>query len=108
MGMGRQLYDTQPTFRQTLDHCADLLAPHMDRPLLEVMFTADTVGSRLQQTVYTQPALFSLEYSLAQWWMALGGNGHECAQALDEAAVVEACSGARDRTLSCCRHAIPF
>jgi hypothetical protein len=45
---------------------------------------------------------------LAQRRMALGGNRHECAQALDEAAVVEACSGARDRTLSCRRNAIPF
>ena len=43
----------------------------------------------------------------AQRRMALGGHGHECAQALDEAAVVEAFSGARDRTLSCSRHCDP-
>ena len=72
VGMGRQLYDTQPTFRRTLDHCAELLGPHMDRPLLEVMFAADTVGSGLQQTVYTQPALFSLEYALYQLWKSWG------------------------------------
>ncbi len=72
VGMGRQLYDTQPTFRKALDLCATLLAPHLDQPLLEVMFAGDGAGSRLHQTAYTQPALFSLEYSLYQLWKAWG------------------------------------
>jgi acyl transferase domain-containing protein len=72
VGMGRQLYDTQPTFRQALDLCATLLAPYLDRPLLEVMFAGDAAGSRLHHTAYTQPALFSLEYALYQLWIAWG------------------------------------
>jgi acyl transferase domain-containing protein len=71
-GMGRVLYDTQPTFRLSLDRCAELLAPHMDQPLLEVIFSSDPADSRLHQTAYTQPALFSLEYSLCQLWKAWG------------------------------------
>ena len=71
MGMGRELYNTQPTFRQALDHCAELLAPQLDQPLLEVMFSADA-GSRLHQTAYTQPSLFSLEYALYQLWKSWG------------------------------------
>jgi acyl transferase domain-containing protein/short-subunit dehydrogenase len=71
-GMGRELYETQPTFRQSLDRCAELLASHMDQPLLEVIFPRDPADSRLQQTCYTQPALFSLEYSLSQLWKAWG------------------------------------
>ena len=51
---------------------AELLSPHLDHPLLEVMFAAHAADSRLHQTVYTQPALFSLEYALYQLWKAWG------------------------------------
>ncbi|NJK64640.1 MAG: SDR family oxidoreductase [Synechococcaceae cyanobacterium SM2_3_1] len=70
IGMGRELYETQPTFQQTLDRCAQILDAYLDQPLLDVLFgDGDTP---LSQTAYTQPALFALEYSLAQLWMSWG------------------------------------
>lgn len=69
-GMGKQLYDTQPTFRRTLDHCAEVLSSEIDQPLLEVLFHDS--GSLINQTAYTQPALFALEYALAQLWQSWG------------------------------------
>jgi acyl transferase domain-containing protein len=68
--MGRQLYETSPVFRQTLDRSAEIVRPQLDRSLLDVMFDADE--SILRRTVYTQPALFALEYSLAQVWNSWG------------------------------------
>ena len=62
VGMGRALYEAHPSFRATVDRCAALLAPHLDRPLLEVMWSGDA----LHQTAYTQPALFTIEYALAK------------------------------------------
>ncbi len=66
MGMGSAMYSSFPRFREILDHCDALLRPHLDRPLLDVILHAPDVSGLLDQTAYTQPALFSLEYALAQ------------------------------------------
>ena len=71
-GMGRQLYDAQPTFRAALDRCDELLRPHLDRSILSVMFGGGADARLLEQTAYTQPALFALEYSLSEMWKAWG------------------------------------
>ncbi|HVQ03141.1 MAG TPA: type I polyketide synthase, partial [Burkholderiaceae bacterium] len=80
-GMGRALYEAAPAFRATLDDIAARLAPRLQRPLLDVLFALDDPGSPLDQTGYTQPALFALEVALARWWQSLGvqpqaGIGH--------------------------------
>jgi acyl transferase domain-containing protein/acyl carrier protein len=72
VGMGRRLYETQPTFRQALDRCAEILRPHLPRPLLEVLYPPGGASALLDQTQYTQPALFALEYALAQMWQSWG------------------------------------
>ncbi|MCG8346827.1 MAG: amino acid adenylation domain-containing protein [Chloroflexales bacterium] len=71
-GMGRRLYETQPIFRATLEECAKLLEPYMDRPLLGLLFADNGESALLNETIYTQPALFALEYALAQMWLAWG------------------------------------
>ncbi len=80
--MGRELYETQPVFRAALDKCDELLRPHLEQPLLPVLFSDPSslptdhhslsTDHRLHQTVYTQPALFALEYALAELWKSWG------------------------------------
>ena len=72
MGMGRQLYETQPTFRHTLERCDEILRPCLNHSLLAVLYP-DTDGPMvLDETAYTQPALFALEYALAELWQSWG------------------------------------
>ncbi len=71
VNMGRQLYDTSPVFRQTLDQCDEILRPLLDKSLLEILFS-DTNTTDIDETLYTQPALFALEYALAQLWLSWG------------------------------------
>src|SRR5262249_11246926 len=73
-GMSRMLFDTQPIFRQAVEDCAAALDPLLDRPLFEVLFAAEGApeAALLDQTGFTQPALFAVEYSLAQLWQSWG------------------------------------
>jgi len=72
VGMGQQLYASQPTFRKTLDHCAEILNSYLDKPLESIIYPVEGEDSLLHQTAYTQPALFALEYALYQLWRSWG------------------------------------
>ena len=69
LGMARGLHDNEPVFRAALDECAAGLAGELPRPLLEVMFND---AQALDDTAYTQPALFSVGYALTRLWGAWG------------------------------------
>jgi len=111
--MGRELYATEPVFRQAMDHCAEILVEEgidllhtlynseegsFEFSVLSSQFepTQNTLREEqsstkfktqnssthppihpsthplIHQTSLTQPALFALEYSLAQLWLAWG------------------------------------
>ena len=89
VGMGRQLYTSQPVFRQTLDQCAAILSAgeYIDQPLLSILYpdtleqnddqqsvlgTDGTNKENIHQTSYTQVALFALEYAVVQLWLSWG------------------------------------
>jgi amino acid adenylation domain-containing protein len=98
IGMGDELYQSEARFRTVIDQCAELLMPHLGLDLRAVLYPQDAGSSTnaerrttngdadatdsscvlrpaselLDQTQYAQPALFVVEYALAQLWMAWG------------------------------------
>ncbi len=71
--MGRRLFETQPAFRRALLRCDEILRAELPHPLLSVLHPDPTSGDgRLDQTAFTQPALFALEYALAEMWRSWG------------------------------------
>src|SRR5271169_475350 len=72
-GMGRELYETEPTFRKELRRCDSLLRGVLEERLLSVLCPeAGAATSILNETAYTQPALFAFEYALAKVWQSWG------------------------------------
>jgi acyl transferase domain-containing protein len=95
VGMGRQLYETEPTFRAEIDRCATMLAPLLGLDLRTVVFgdapeapaaggmdlrkllrrgpvPPDPQAERLNRTRIAQPAVFVVEWALARLWMSWG------------------------------------
>ncbi|MCP4262405.1 MAG: acyltransferase domain-containing protein [Planctomycetes bacterium] len=86
IGMGQQLYQTQPTFRKIIDHCNGILCDYLEGPpLINILYPALDVESRrkhsqpkvesekgLDVIVYQQSAFFTLEYALAGLWKSWG------------------------------------
>lgn len=75
VNMGRGLYDNEPLFKETVDSCSEILKPHLDLDIRDLLFPAsvnEESAKKLEQTVYTQPALFIIEYALAKLFISYG------------------------------------
>ena len=72
IGMGRDLYTRIPVFKATLDAASERLKGQLEVPLLDVIFGLSQNDSLLDQTRYTQPALFAIEYALYRMWQSWG------------------------------------
>lgn len=87
--MGRDLYETQPVFKAAIDECNQILKPYLEHSLLSVLYPPLSVRSIeefsgqkelsssrstafINETAYTQPALFAIEYALAKLWQFWG------------------------------------
>ncbi len=71
LGMGQQLYRQEPVVRQVLDRCDAVVRELRGASLLEVMFEGGVAGS-LDDTAWTQPALYALEVALVELYRSAG------------------------------------
>ena len=75
-GMGRGLYESEPAFRKLVDFCCEFLQPSLGLDLRSVLLTsgedAEKAERLLNETRLTQPALFVIEYALANLWQSWG------------------------------------
>ncbi|MCP3137629.1 type I polyketide synthase [Pyxidicoccus xibeiensis] len=65
---GRTLYETEPVYREAVERCARLLGPALGADVTKALLGR---GS-LEHTSIVQPALFIMQYALAELWASLG------------------------------------
>ena len=77
VGMGRDLYQSEPFFKAELDRCAKILLPLLGEDLRDTLFPApnadqEAAAHRIKQTIMAQPAIFVLSYCQARLLMHWG------------------------------------
>eukprot|EP00820_Chromera_velia_P004139 Cvel_3424.t1-p1 / transcript=Cvel_3424.t1 / gene=Cvel_3424 / organism=Chromera_velia_CCMP2878 / gene_product=Erythronolide synthase, modules 3 and 4, putative / transcript_product=Erythronolide synthase, modules 3 and 4, putative / location=Cvel_scaffold137:112354-129164(+) / protein_length=4811 / sequence_SO=supercontig / SO=protein_coding / is_pseudo=false len=75
VNMGKELYAKEKVFKMTLDRCAEILDKCIDVPLMDLLFPAETKPAgqnSLDETRYSQPCIFSIEYALSELWQSQG------------------------------------
>jgi phthiocerol/phenolphthiocerol synthesis type-I polyketide synthase E len=75
-GMAARLYGCEPLVRRAIDECCEFLSGPMGLDLRDVLFPtearAGTAAAELRDTALAQPALFVVQYALAQLWQSWG------------------------------------
>ena len=74
VGMAQGLYETEPVFKENCDRCFQILDSYLDTSLKNIVFPPNTQpqtpNPSLKETQYAQPAIFTIEYALAQLWIS--------------------------------------
>lgn len=70
--MGQELYRSHTKFKLWMDHCNDIALPLLGTSLLEVLYKGDKKSEPFDDILYTNPALLSIQYSLARTLIGSG------------------------------------
>jgi acyl transferase domain-containing protein/acyl carrier protein len=71
-GMGAAPYEQFALFREVVDECDRLFTPHLGRSVRDLLLGTCDDAELIDQTLFTQSTLFTLEYALARQWMSWG------------------------------------
>ena len=72
VGMGRNLYDTEPVFRAVLDRCDEVIQALRGASLLDEVFGRGDAAGDIDDPAWTQPAIYAVECALTALWSSLG------------------------------------
>jgi acyl transferase domain-containing protein len=76
VNMGLELYRKESRFRENIDRCAEILSPRLSMDLRDVLYPGDgreePARDAFARQSVTQPAIFAVEYALAQLWIEWG------------------------------------
>ncbi|MDK8180284.1 type I polyketide synthase [Paenibacillus sp. UMB4589-SE434] len=72
LGMGKELYEHNPSFKLAFDECDQLFEPYVNISLVEMIYSNKFSSKDIERTLYAQPLIFSIEYALLKFWESVG------------------------------------
>jgi amino acid adenylation domain-containing protein len=75
VNMGIDLYKNEPVFREAVDECANILKQTLKEDIRDIIYPKNIdarAEEQINNTYYTQPAMFVIEYAVAKLWMSWG------------------------------------
>jgi len=64
--MGRELYNKNAIFRNTMNECSSQLEQYLGNSLVDIIYDDSKTHEDFNNILYTHPAIFCVEYSLTQ------------------------------------------
>ncbi|MCY9513732.1 type I polyketide synthase [Paenibacillus apiarius] len=76
VGMGRELYEREPVFRDEANRCFEQMPDEVGREVKRVLYPSaedpEAAGALINRTDIAQPVIFTVEYALAKLMMKWG------------------------------------
>jgi iturin family lipopeptide synthetase A len=71
-GMGRELFETEPLFKDELKKCDRLFYHHIKTSIVELLYSPGSTAEAVNEAIHAQPIIFSIEYALSKLWQSWG------------------------------------
>ena len=72
VNMGKTLFETNQVFHDAMVECNALFEPYTLKSLIKLIYSEKADEKVIARTVYAQPLIFMIEYSLAKMWESMG------------------------------------
>ena len=72
VGMGRELYNKLPIFKEYVDDCSEAFYPYLNERITDLLYSDKADESILAQTNITQPVVFTMDYAFGRLLIDLG------------------------------------
>ncbi|MGE5341686.1 MAG: amino acid adenylation domain-containing protein [Candidatus Omnitrophota bacterium] len=72
VGMGKELYETEPVFKDALEQCDRLFQPYIETSIIALLYNENATEAILREAIHAQPVIFSIEVALSELWRSWG------------------------------------
>ncbi|MVN22397.1 polyketide synthase [Mucilaginibacter arboris] len=75
VNMNLELYQQESVFRDAVDECAIWLKQELGEDIRNIIYpdsSGPASAEKLKQTLYAQPAVFTMQYAMAKLWLSWG------------------------------------